>query len=401
MRTFSILAISGLLLLTFSACKNNYYTPINVKNVKEMPVGHSQQGFYYNLPHTVVAVDIIVVKKQQIPGPFRDYASKYLGLEDVIRENSVQYQIESADITTYAQPDPDQFYFVQYDKEYSGNLPFSMQFNNAGIITGVNTQQDVNLDTPKEIQLQTENQFGSEITFNHFLDKNLQEKVDTIIERIQRDTLTIERKKLRRTWVEKSSEVRAKEIAEYIIDVRRKKYDLIYGFAEITYSKETIQYMVEQLEKEEEDYLELFTGVTLYEEMKVKRSYLPTLNNIGKPVDLFHFSNSTGVHENSVPLSSPVTLVAEADSATRQMNLFTFQPPSGDDETMNRGFFYRIPEHAHLSILKDETPIAEARVLVNQLGTITSLPPENYEIEFYPSTGSVKSVKKISTTEQD
>ncbi|MFW6351006.1 MAG: DUF4831 family protein, partial [Bacteroidota bacterium] len=354
-----------------------------------MPVGHSQQGFYYNLPQTVVGVDIVVVKKQEIPGPFREYASKYLGLEEVIQENSVQYQIKSANISTYAQPDPAEFYFVQYNTDYSDNLPFSMQFNNAGIITGINTQQDANLHIPIGTETQTENEFGSGVTFNHFLDHNLQEKVDTIIERIQRDTLTIERKKLRRTWVEKSSEVRAKEIAEYIIDVRRKKYDLIYGFAEITYSKETIQYMVEQLEKEEQDYLELFTGVTLYTEMQVKRSYLPDQNNIGKSIDLFHFSNSTGVHENSGRLSSPVTLVAEADSTTRQMDLFTFQPPMGD-ETVNRGFFYRIPEHVHISILKDENPIAEARVLINQLGTITSLPPENYEIEFYPATGAIK-----------
>ena len=96
----------------------------------------------------------------------------------------------------------------------------------------------------------------------------------------------------------------------------------------------------------------------------------------------------------------PVTLVAEADSTTRQMGLFTFQPPTGD-ETENRGLFYRIPEHAHISILKDDTNIAEARVLINQLGIITSLPPENYEIEFYPATGSVKSVKKIHPIEED
>ncbi len=401
MRSFKTVIISGILLLTFISCKNNYYTPISVKNIKELPVGHSRQGFYYNLPQTVVSVDITVVKKHEIPGPFGDYASKYLGLENVIQENSVQYEIKSVDIKTHAQPDPAEFYFVEYDTENFDKLPFSMQFTNAGIISGLHTQQEVNLADSRNHEEQKENDFGSEVTFNHFLDTNIQEKVDTIIERIQRDTLTIERKKLRRTWVEKSSEVRAKEIAEYIIDVRRKKYDLINGFAEIPYPKETIQYMVEQLEKQEEDYLELFTGVIIYEEMKIKRNYLPTRNNIGKPLELFYFSSLLGVQDTRDRTSSLVTLVAEADSTTRQLDLFTFQPPTGDDEMLNRGFFYRVPEHARISIVKDESTIAEARVLINQLGIITSLPPENYEIEFYPATGSVKSVKKIHPPEEE
>ena len=59
------------------------------------------------------------------------------------------------------------------------------------------------------------------------------------------------------------------------------------------------------------------------------------------------------------------------------------------------GFHYRIPEHSTIVIREGDTPRAEARMLVNQYGITTWLPPHEMEIEFYPNTGSIKSVGRI------
>jgi len=390
MNRLTILVTLTVLILVGISCKTQQ--PIRVQHIRNLETGHSLQGFYYALPRTVIIVDVILVKTTETPGPFAPYAGRFLGLDEVITEPSANYEIREVNINSYAEPDPSEFYFVELDLNKNRKNPLSLHMSEAGIISAVNTpfdQQKFLLSTSLEGKYGV---FGSEATFNHFIESNLHEKVDTIIQHFQVDTMTVERRTLRRRLVEKSSEIRAKEVADYILKIRDKKFDLISGFAEITYSRETLQYMNDQLTKQENDYMELFTGMTTQSKIQYRYYFTPDKNTATIPYTLFHFSDTNGIIAEEEPGSQAVNIIATRSNITRQLGVFVMNPDRRKTET---GFYYRIPERSNITISKGANPIADARMLINQYGIITSLPPTDLQIEFYPNTGFIKSVEKI------
>ena len=58
-----------------------------------------------------------------------------------------------------------------------------------------------------------------------------------------------------------------------------------------------------------------------------------------------------------------------------------------------KGFFYRIPEYANVSVKVGKENKTETRLMINQFGQVTSLPEMKSKILFYPNSGSIKSIE--------
>lgn len=390
MRKIIISATGIILFLLLVSCQTTQ-TGITTKHVTRLDAGHTQQGFYYALPRNIITLEVTIVKTNEIPGPFAQYAGKYLSLENVIETPSTKYEISDINFFTHAEPDPDEFYFIEVDPLINPESPFSIRMSESGTLLAINDKNsDYNL-----VSNGTDNNqqgfFGTEPTFSHFIENNLQEKIDTIVERVRMDTITIERKTLRRTWVEKTSEVRAREVADYILRIRDKKFDMISGFAEITYTREAIEYMNNEMQQMENDYLELFTGITTESETKYRFHFLPKKNEKLFADTLFFFNETRGLHSRPSISSKPVVLKVEKDMTTRQMGVFVLN----QNAEVPKGIAYRIPEHAHTALELDHQPLASSRLLISQFGKITNLPPEDYKIVFYPNSGAIKSVERL------
>lgn len=393
------LLFPSLLLIFFIASACTSQKKVNVMHVKSMDKSKSMQGFFYVLPRTVITVDVTVKRTQYIKGPYAPFASKYLGLNNVIMENQVEFEIDEIKINSFAEPDPNEFYFVEFNpRNASKTGHFMLSLNESGLIQSVNSEFDFQsfineLDEPEEYGF-----FGSSSTFNYFIESNLTERIDTITETVLVDSMQIQRQTLRRSVVEKSSEQRAKELAEYILKSRNKRFDLISGLAEIPYSKETLEFMVSQMEKTENDYLELFTGISSESMIRYRYTYLPEKDS---PVDfktLFRFSRREGVLPlTAAPLGEAVTIHVERNETTRQLSVFLNK--NEEIRSKSTGFFYRIPEHGKVVIKKGNAVQADARMLINQFGIITHLPASQLNIQFFPNTGSIKKVGQLNKKE--
>lgn len=383
---------SLLFLLLFVSCSTP--RPVQVMHVRQMEALAGQEGFYYALPRTVLNIDVTVTKTEKVPGPFAEYAGKYLGLTDVIRDKSVNYDLSDIKISSYAEPDPTQFYFVKYDPEAFEDKPFYISFTESGLIKSVNTYFD---SESYKLALEEQNEYGyqeSEATFDYFIDTNLKEKIDTIVQMVIKDTVIVERQIFQSSWVEKGKETRAKEVADFILKLRNQKMDLISGFQEIQYQKETIEYMHKEINKVESSYLDLFTGLTSTSKIKYRFTYLPDKSAVGRHRQIFRFCNEEGIFPVSRrDKGSLVSLELQRDETTRQPEVFIRR--NTDPKIKEYGFYYRIPEHAKVTIKQGDTIKSDARLLITQFGTIASLPSDNLKIEFYPNTGFIKSVGKI------
>ena len=373
------------------ACQSQ--KPLTVTHVRSQDVKAGSQGLFYVLPRTVVTVDVTVTRVQQVPGPYSEFAMRHLGLQNVIRQPATTYEVSEITINSYSEPDPDQFYFVETPEQSGKDKQLYLSLSESGLIQSINmpfnSQEFLRgIDETREFGY-----YGSDATFNYFMDSNLQEKIDTILERVRVDTLTVERQTLRRSMVEKSPEVRAKEVADFILEVRDKRFEIINGYAEVPYSKESLEYMFTELTRMEEDYLQLFKGIRSKSQIHYRYTFVPDPDRSTLAHTLFYFSEREGVLPEGKRDGMPSTITTERNEATRQLGAFVNRNSSPDKPAS--GFYYRIPEHANVVIRTGNTVRANARLLVNQFGVITNLPSQVEAVEFYPNTGSIRTFGKI------
>ena len=123
---------------------SSVFAQINVFHVDKNTVQENKDGVYYSLPRTVIKVNVTVDRIENYKGPYAEYALKYRGLKNVVESNSVEYKITGIKVTTSAEPDPDQYYFIELGTKLSkGEKAGLFSFTESGLILG--SIQDLSL----------------------------------------------------------------------------------------------------------------------------------------------------------------------------------------------------------------------------------------------------------------
>ena len=377
--------ISALLIIIFTGCSS--YNVVPIKKDTEAP---QTAGFYYSLPRTVLTFDITVTKVDRIAGPYAKYAAKYLGIKDAVLQNYTSYELSDISINTYAEPDPEHYYFVDL-KKYKSSKAKSMMIamSESGLIQDLNDNSDKKIEQDKKESSNRKKIDYSE-TFKYFADANLVERVDTIIEQINMDTVTVERRTLKRRMVEKSMEQKAKEAADFIMKIKEQRLDIITGAQEVAYSEATVKFMSEELDRMEKEYMMMFVGITETEILHFRYYYQPQSDLYTASIPLFKFSRKGGiVNEDN---ADGEMVYVHIDRARNTKNLEDFASRNNDADA-NHGFYYRIPEYAKFTIKQGISLKAEASFLIAQFGVVTSLPAKYSKVQFYPNSGAIRKVE--------
>jgi len=376
---------TALLIIGLTSCSS--YEVIPIKKDTEAP---QASGFYYSLPRTVLTIDITVTRVDKIAGPYARFASKYLGIKDPVLQNQTTYELTDISINTYAEPDPENYYFVNlknYHPSKARNMMIAL--SKSGLIQDLNDNSDKKLEQDRKENSHRKKIDYSE-TFKYFADNNLVERVDTIIELVSMDTVTVEKRTLKRRMVEKSMEQKAKEAADFIMKIKEQRMDILTGAQEVPYSEATVKYMSDELDKLEKEYMMMFVGITENEVLHFRYYYLPSPDIYSASIPLFKFSHTGGIISENQPEGDMVYI--HVDRAGNTKNLENFVAKNADNKE-NKGFYYRIPEYAKFTIKQGETLKAEAAFLISQFGVVSSLPAKNAKVQFYPNTGAIRKVE--------
>jgi hypothetical protein len=362
----------------------------NVVKVDKSVAPSLNEGIYYSLPRTQFNFEVTITKIEKIKGPYSSFAGKFLGLTNVITENSTSYELGDVTISTASVPDPEQYYFVEINgKGGKAANELIMSLSESGIIQSSTGEQDEIRQT-ENIKAPFEETNVYPDIFKYFSDLNMFEQVDTIIERVKHDSTTVEKLVLHRTLVEKTPEQRAKEAADFIIKVKENRFNLISGFQEVNYDKETFTIMNQELEKLENEYQKLFTGITFAKTEKYYFSYLPDPLYHIDTLPLFKFSRQRGILDTSSQTGELVYLKIDRTHDTYLLNDYLKRKAPPKDGL--HGFFYRIPENVDISVYQGDKFRGNGRFLVSQFGVICWLPALKAGVKFYPSTGMIKKV---------
>ncbi len=372
------------------------YTQINVFRIDNNAMPQSREGVFYSLPRTVVRVEVKIDRIENYKGPYADYAARYLGLKNVITANSVEYKISDISITTYPEPDPDQYYFVELGEKVSkGQQTGLLELSSSGLFLGTisglkdTVSNETVLIGKNEPMAGTEKDVFGEL-FKYYADVSVFEKVDTIIRKINIDTMTLERQFLKRTMVEKSPEQKAKEASDVITKIKDNRFNLLSGYQEVNYNKETLEYMDTQLKQMEREYIKLFTGISLHKTLTFSYKYIPLPNQINTEIPIFKFWKSKGVIGLDEPGGRVVTINIQRVGNTNSVSAYLAR---AEKSAKSNGFYYRIPELARVTVKLDENTQVENQCLISQLGLVSFLPSHKWKVRLHESTGGVKGLE--------
>ena len=348
------------------------FSQFTVTKVTDQTVNTSQEGFYYSLPQTVLKIDLLVEKLQQIPGPLSEYTENYLGTSDYIKSSSTSYRLLNVNVKPTFEPDPEQIYYVQFPAERSKDEQSTVfNLNSFGFLLSYNDDKSGESTKPENIE-QTLIFMEDSDDFHYEADYHRKKKTDTITRKITIDTVSIERFIFKTSWVDKNKEDKANEAALQIANIREARFNLLTGYQEVNYG-ESMKYMDQQLLKLENQYLELFLGKESKTYVNQTIYYIPKKGSLGGTLIDF---NGTGKVEINIESSGAVRHLPE-------------NPPAKLDH-----IYYRIPDFATVEIEQNGEVFYREKMTVNQLGVTAASPLDKVKSQFDPQTGTLLKIAR-------
>jgi len=366
------------------------FSQISVVHVGPGFTQDNYEGVYYALPRTVLKIDLALDKVTKIQGPFSQYAAEYLGLNDAIERNITTYQLKQVSMSTLSEPDPQQVYFVaRSDKSSREEEALLLSLNSSGVFMGA------------ELLKPTEEQKIGIVTTDHNIDPDSIEryfrflavnnqgiKIDTITRKITIDTTTIYHYTYKSRMVEKTDEQKARDVVEQIEIIRTNRFNILTGYQEVPYSKEAMEFMVEQLNRMEEEYLDLFRGKIIKQDVSYSYLYIPAAEDANEEwVPVFGISERAGF-QSLKDANDELFYISLKGTGTTQ---FTGSQIAGPGKSIP-GLSFRVPEQVNISVKYKGKSHDVMMTEIAQFGTVSILPEGTTKMSLHPSTGAIKSV---------
>ena len=188
----------------------------------------------YALPQTTLTFEVTAQREQFYAGPYAKYAKKYLGVEARLQDEST-CRLKEIRMTPYVEADQSRRFVVTPGSGSSSFLQLSAQ--------GLIAVGDGNFGKGSFWRFSTPGQADFS---NKGVNSNLTSESATLYPHVPNqsayNTVAIQQDMV----VEKPVEQRAQEAAETIIQLRRKKIDIVTGNTDATFSGEALQAAIDE-----------------------------------------------------------------------------------------------------------------------------------------------------------
>ena len=330
----------------------------------------AEGGLVYGLPLTVVDVEIEAERIIEKPGPYSRFAGDLLGLENVIKSENEFWSITGINIRTHDELDPDQFYIIQASSIFQTNV---LDLKKSGLILDLNqgiynSRYDNSQNDKDDLDRLNIYDLGS--------DEYFQEKRDTLYRVVSVDTAFVRIPYL----VEKKQKLTVDELAGKaairLMELRDGKHLILTGETNLFPQDKAA---IDEMNRLEKEYTELFTGKTLKEKRIFSYQVIPRKDMAGRQVMLCRYSETAGPADPAEKSGSPVNIEFIPELKTKNLNMITTGKTGSSSSSNYDKLFYRVPEVVNIRITLGDKTLERSRKLVYQLGEIVRL-PANYII---------------------
>lgn len=335
---------------------------------------HNEYGIVYSLPLTALEFEIEAEHTIRTAGPFFRYASKYVGTDKVVTENSESWQVKRVRMRSKGVTDTNRTYLMQLKSGALTQVCVAGEDN--GMLLGINT----------EVQL-------SDI--EHWQDTPLNSSSLTNEEYLQyvdEDFL-----------VSQSSAKRAQMLAEALMAVRDSKLSLSRGTAEtMPVDGRQLELMLQSLAAQESAMTDAFTG-TIQTETVVRRfTFIPDSTasdkTSGERFVLCRLSDFAGFTDADDLSGAPIYIDLNYTSLP-ELPL----DDKGEPKRLPKdAVIYTIPASAHISLTWDGEELYATDTEIAQRGITFGLDPKLFTdkkapsmAEFDPATGALLRIAQM------
>jgi hypothetical protein len=318
---------------------------------------------YYNLPTTVINIEVTARKVTEKRGPYYRYSERYLNLSDIITEDNEYWEITGATIYTTGIPDSNRFFSISAEGTPAGA---AVNLTPDGTLLGFNLPPHNSSQKPLSTDA-----------------KNIQNSTD----KISFDDIPFTEEQLIKT----SGAATAEEVTSEIYNIRDSRRRLLEGdIKNLPPDEGSYQRILEGLDRMEKQYLSLFKGKIQIDSQKRTFTFIPDANTSANQV-FFRFSNQKGFAEIDDMTGTPVYIEVLSDEVTKN-NQVQMNPK---DRT---GMIYCKPKKAIVKIVDRTKLLTQEEILIGQYGTLHTLPVSLLDnpdtvLELDPATGAIVNIR--------
>ncbi len=337
------------------------YIVNHAKNVNTKDV----DGLYYHLPRNIIRVDFEVEKQQDIKGKYSAFAKEMLNTDNYIKENNTSFRIKSVNVEILTEADPNYVFFISADDKIKENVNINLELTSEGIIQSFGYKNEDYKNT-QNVSFTDVVKYEETMTDYYF--------IPMIDEDEEEETPKLSEKEI------------AESIIEEIKNIRIACFDLITGYQEVNYGN-TMNFMVEELKAQENEYLSMFVGKTTTHTY-IKSFYITPEE--GKNSYILGKFSSTESFNAKTGENIKINFVNSSIGA----NVNKLSKDDIENTTYNNKLFYRNPANVTMQVMYGENKITENRVTINQFGNLICVPMNRTKIIFDTNSGQILSIIK-------
>lgn len=363
-----------LILSSFSLFSN----PKDDKKKEDLPEKQTptyKEGLVYSLPQKGLKINIKAKRINSVPGPYSNYAKKYLGIADPILTENEKWELVSIWVDLFTEADPHATFKI-LDSTIS---QISVLEN--GIIAGIGTSGTLHND-----QIIGSDFFSCKSKTLNFNDLSSDDYYEIIVNPETGEETT----------EYKSIEDKAREAADYLIRLRKKRaFTILSPDDVIPEDGKGYEVFIKEAIRLEKEYVALFAGKSTESYHTFSYNFVPGSGDVKNEI-LFRFSEDKGVLPKRDISGKPILL-----EVTKNQNVFKALDKLKNSENPNageRGYWYRIPVSSEVRITDGINTLYQGNTLMPQFGVIAPIPDnllsEDFSIEYNIETGTIKSVIK-------
>ncbi len=302
--------------------------------VKLVPDKFNEYALNYYLPYTVADIEFVATKTVCKAGPYYKYAKKYLGVTDIVTEDSETWAIERVCMVPRGIADTENRYQLTFK---SGQTPY-IYVNPDGLIYSINAEPEIaDLSCPPVAPDEPDSIDVSKVFSEELLMSGS---------------------------IAKMAEVAAKQIYR----IRESRLDLLTGDVDkMPADGDSFKLIIAQLDAQEAALTALFLGTKSVERVVKRIEYCPE-DDVESEI-LFRFSDFLGFVDaddlSGAPVSISVTVTEKGE--------YPVDNKGNIVELPKKALAYTIPGKAVIAISYDGRTYVEEELPIAQLGVVYGL----------------------------
>jgi len=317
------------------------------------------RGIVYQLPKTILQVEVDTKCVQETPGMYFQYADRFLGIKDFIQNESIRYEITGFRLTTKTIPDPSQAYLISTGKK---GKKLNIALTPEGFLKSINGTSE-NVMHPSSVSAETVAKIAPkawETAGSSIFTKDMQ--------------------------LANSTAKMAELAANQLFTLRDTRFNLLTQELDKTPTDgRSYEIVLSELNQMERAYLELFKGKTTESNQSFSYTLVPQKDSTDI---LFRFSLFKGILDKNNLGGNPIFIEVKAlPVAAEALRV--------DKTATPQGLYYRVPGRAVINITDGKDVFFTREITVPQFGRVLSLPAAQISAaELCPMTGALLVLKK-------